>query len=92
MTLSDEKYNGLREKLEKQNKWPNIYMFKFIMPADNKIMAQVESLFDDNATIYRKESKKGKYLSITVKDKMHDVEQVVAIYKKAEKINNLMIL
>lgn len=87
-----DKYDGLRKVLSKQNNWPLIYMFKFIMPANNKIMAQVEGLFDENAKIYRNESKNGNYLSVTVKDKMTDINHIITVYKKAEKIDNLIIL
>lgn len=89
---NDKKYDGLRKAIDEQKTWPGTYMFKFIMYADNKAMAQVENLFSADAKIYRKESKNGKYLSITVEDLMFDSDHVISIYKKAEKIPNLMIL
>ncbi len=92
MALPGKKYNGLRKVLNEQKSWPCVYMFKFIMPADNKVMAQVESMFYENAKIYRKESKKGKYLSVTIKDTMNKPEDVIYIYKKAEEIPGVMIL
>ena len=64
----DEQYNKLRELLNKENNWPSVYMFKFIIPADNQKIALVESKFSDEAIILHKESTNGKFFSITIKD------------------------
>ena len=92
MKLPDKDYNGLKEILKNKESWPGNYMFKFIVPASNKNMAKVESLFNSDARIYRKESKNAKYLSITVEDTMVDPEHVISIYKKAEQIPDIIIL
>ena len=50
------------------------------------------ALFDDTSNIHAQESAKGKYVSVTSKEMMLDVESVIAKYKEALKINGLMIL
>ncbi len=61
-------FDELRKKLEESiTSFPYIYMFKFIIKSDNKTMALVEVIFDDDADIIQKQSAKGNYISITVK-------------------------
>ena len=75
--MSQNPWKGLREKLEKRD-WPEIYLFKFIVPADNQIIAQAESLFDsDTAHIELRKSKTGKFVSISAKEMMMNVDSVI---------------
>jgi uncharacterized protein len=85
-------FNSLKEKLEYYKEWPVLYMFKFIVPSDMQKVARVEALFADTATIYRKESKNGKFISITAKQNMYMPEQIIDIYKQAAKIEKIMAL
>lgn len=83
---------SLHEKLEKINQYPVLYMFKFIVPVNNKNIARVESLFEPSATIYHNESRNGKYISITAKQKMETSEDIVEVYQKASKIQSIIAL
>lgn len=87
-----DKYESLRKALNKEKSWPLVYMFKFIIPANNKNIALIEAKFSDEAIITRKESAKGKYFSYTVKEVMLDAESVIDIYKEMEKIEGLIAL
>jgi uncharacterized protein len=89
--MKDGDFNTLRERLEELS-WPMVYMFKFIVPATNKQIALVESLFSREAVIHQRESSEGKYISITAREVMLSPEQVVEIYKKASRIEGLMAL
>ena len=90
--MSQNPWNGLREKLEDRN-WPEIYLFKFIVPADNQIIAQAESLFDsDTAQIELRKSKTGKFVYISAKEMMMNVDSVIERYEEAVKIPGLMAL
>ena len=90
--MSQNHWKGLREKLEERN-WPEIYLFKFIVPADNQIIAQAESLFDsDTAQIELRKSKTGKFVSISAKEMMMNVDSVIERYEEAVKIPGLMAL
>jgi len=89
--MSKDNFEGLLEKLNEQS-WPQVFMFKFIVPNDNKKMALVQSLFDDSATVTVRQSSNGKYISITGKELMLNPENVLKRYKKASKIEGLIAL
>lgn len=86
----DDKFDKLRELLNKENNWPMVYMFKFIIPANNQKIALVESKFSDEAIILHKESTNGKYFSITVKEVMLNADSIINKYKEMEGIEGLM--
>ena len=46
-----EKYEKLKIQLKDGFEWPSVYMFKFILPADNKKLAKVENRFKSNEAI-----------------------------------------
>jgi hypothetical protein len=86
----DEQFEKLRELLNKEDNWPMVYMFKFIVPADNQKIALVETKFSDEAIILHKESTNGKYFSITVKEVMLNADSIISKYKEMEGIEGLM--
>ena len=84
---------SLQKKLEEQFEWPTIYLFKFIVVADNKSVAQVEDLFDsETADISMRTSKTGKYISLSAKEMMLSPEKVIERYKEAAKIEGIISL
>ena len=86
-------FDVLRKKLEESGmSFPYIYMFKFIIKADNKTMALVEVIFDDAADIIQKQSAKGNYISITVKQVVMSIDEIITIYEKAAEIEGVMSL
>ncbi len=87
-----DKLHSLKNKLDANTNWPLIYMFKFIVPAEIKKIALVEALFDSNATIYHKESKSGKFISITAKQEMDSSTDIIDVYQKASSIENILAL
>lgn len=88
-----EKYQKLLVQLQDGFEWPTIYMFKFIVPADNAKIAQVERLFDSNeAEISIRNSRKGNFVSITAKEMMLSPEKVIERYLDAENIKGLISL
>lgn len=89
--MKDEQFGKLREQLERLS-WPTIYMFKFIIPAENKKIALVASKFSDEAIITQKESANGKYISITIKEVMLNAESIIDKYKEMDGIEGLMAL
>jgi len=88
----DAQYDKLRKLLNEDNNWPKVYMFKFIIPADNHKIALVQSKFSDEAIILHKESSTGKYFSITIKEVMLNAEAIIEKYKEMEGIEGLMAL
>lgn len=86
-------FDELRKKLEESGiSFPYIYMFKFIIKADNKTMALVEVIFDDDADIIQKQSTKGNYISITVKQVVMSIDEIITIYEKSAEIEGVMSL
>jgi len=85
-------FDGLREKLEEVS-FPSVYMFKFIVKSDLNKIAQVESLFhSERAQITRKESSKGAYVAITVREVMLSVDEIIEIYIQSSTIEGVMSL
>ena len=89
---ADEQFEKLRLQLNLEKDWPMIYMFKFIIPADNRKIALVESKFSDEAIITQKESSNGKYISITVKEVMLTADSIIEKYKEMDGIEGLIAL
>ncbi len=87
---NEDKYKNLKAELEKNEVWPLVYMFKFIIPADNKNLALVRSKFTDQSVITQKESSNGKYISITVKEVMLSADSIIKKYREMESIEGLM--
>lgn len=89
---NEDEFKNLQEKLSKEKNWPQVYMFKFIITADNKKLALVEAKFSDEAIIHQKASSTGKYISITVKEVMLNAEAVIEKYKEVNTIEGVMSL
>ena len=90
--IDDKQFDKLREQLNLHDSWPMVYMFKFIVPADNRKIALVESKFSDEAVITQSQSSSGKYISITVKEVMLSAETIIDKYKEMSGIEGLMAL
>jgi hypothetical protein len=84
-------YLNLRKQLE-QEEWPSVYMFKFIVPNTSEKVALTMELFNDQSDITMHESSTGKFISITAKELMLDVDSIIKIYEDATKIKGLMAL
>lgn len=90
--MKEDFYNRLKEKLENQFTWPQVYMFKFIIPSDNHKLALVEALFGEMAIVTTRQSSTNKFISITAKEMMLSPNEIIEIYKKAEKIEGIISL
>ncbi len=75
-----------------QEKWPDVYLFKFIVPNDPHHLAQVTALFDENGDISMHPSRNGNFISVSVKELMLDVDSIIHRYVEASKINGLIAL
>ena len=84
-------YLKLREQLNLQE-WPGVYLFKFIVPNNSKVLAKTTALFDDAVNLKMQPSKTGKYISVSAKELMLDVESIIEKYKKSSLIEGLMAL
>ncbi|MFN8672162.1 MAG: DUF493 family protein [Candidatus Sericytochromatia bacterium] len=77
-TLLDESYT-----------WPSIYPFKFIIKPTQKI--EIETLFPDFGLSF-KESKTGKYISVSFDITATSSQDIIDIYEKVTVIENIIRL
>lgn len=87
----DEVLEKLKIQLDLQE-WPNVYFFKFIVPNNSESVALTSSLFDSTSEIVMHPSKNGKYMSISAKEMMLDVDSILEKYKKASLIKGIISL
>ena len=85
----EDPYLSLRKQLD-QEEWPNVYMFKFIVPNTSEKVALTMELFNNESDITMHESSTGKFISITAKELMLDVDSIIKIYEESTKIKGLM--
>jgi hypothetical protein len=91
---TEEFYNKLRSQLYETASWPSEYLYKFIVPTDQKKITQIEDLFNNlGAVITTKESGKGTYTSVSIHVEMKDPDAVISKYKEvAEKVEGVISL
>ena len=91
---SEAFYNKLRAQLYDTALWPSEYLYKFIVTTDSNKIEQVESYFNNmGAVINTKESKNGKYTSISINVKMKNPDAVIEKYKEVtEKVEGVISL
>ncbi|MFM8911742.1 MAG: DUF493 family protein [Flammeovirgaceae bacterium] len=81
--------NSLKEKLDQHHAWPDLYTFKFIVPAGKE--ADITQLFP-NHTITKRSSNKGNYTSITVQMMMPSSDAVIEVYVSASAVEGVIAL
>lgn len=84
-----EFYERLKTSLETSQKWPGTYLFKFIVPKDQK--AELLALLPPGR-IDLKESGSGKYLVVSLASMMDDPSAVVDIYQRVSKVSGIVSL
>lgn len=90
--MTDEELQKFKEKIVETTTFPSVYMFKFIVPSENRSIALVENLFDAGTDLHTKESGNGKYTSITGMQVVVNVDEIMEIYKKAAGIKGIVFL
>ena len=90
---TEEFYVRLREELENTSTWPSEYLYKFIVPTDPKKIEELENAFDNlGAVIKTKQSKAGKYTSVSVNVMMENPGNVVEKYIEVSNIEGIISL
>jgi putative lipoic acid-binding regulatory protein len=90
MTPAQQKQ--LKDKLEEHHTWPSVYMFKFIVKNEGEKVKELLAFFGETAKIEFKESKKGTYKSVTIKEAMLSAEAVVNRYFELNGLEGLISL
>jgi putative lipoic acid-binding regulatory protein len=77
----DEFYKKLKVQLTESTNWPSEYLYKFIVITEKSKIVQIEAIFDNTgAVISTKESKNGKYTSVSINVVMSNPDAVISKY------------
>ena len=88
-----EYYKGLKEKLDETTTFPAKYLYKFIVPANQSKVEAIEAIFNfGGAVINTKNSKTGKYISISILIEMHNSDQIIEKYIEVGQIKDVISL
>lgn len=87
--MHPDRTKSLQEKLEQYHAWPDLFIFKFIVPKGKE--TEVADLFP-NHTPTQRISKNGNYISITVQMMMPSSDAVIAVYLAASKVEGIIAL
>jgi len=87
-------YEKLKAQLYDTALWPTEYLYKFIVISKGSGVIDIENLFNDlGAVINTKESKNGKYTSVSINVRMKNPEAIIAKYKEvAENVEGVISL
>ena len=90
---SDEFYKKLKEQLSDTSIWPSEYLFKFIVPSDKEKILAIQDIFNNTgAVIQTKESRNGKYTSLSINVRMKNPDAVIIKYKEVALVEGVISL
>lgn len=90
---TQEFYDRLKVELDLSNRWPAVYLFKFIVPTENDNIERVQLAFDCmGAVVKTTKSKAGKFTSISVDVTMKDSQAIVDKYLEVSTIKGIISL
>jgi hypothetical protein len=89
-----EFYKKLKIQLAETSLWPTAYLYKFIVPTSTEKIEQIETIFNNmGSVIHTKQSKNGKYTSVSINVRMKNPDQVIIKYKEvAKKVEGVISL
>lgn len=86
-------YASFKEKLADTEDFPTLYTFKFIVPALASNKENIERIFEHPSTkVQIKDSKTGKYNSLTIETFVNSPDDIVEYYKKVSTIDKVIML
>ncbi|NBW27510.1 MAG: DUF493 family protein [Flavobacteriaceae bacterium] len=86
-------YERLRLELNNNTSWPTKYLFKFIVPNDQYKIDKVENAFNNmGAVIDTKQSKTGKYTSISINVQMQNAQNIIDKYLEVSTVEGIISL
>jgi len=90
---ADEFYSRLKVELLNTHSWPADYLYKFIVPTDDERISQIYRIFDNTgAVIESKQSRKGKYTSISITVNLQTPDEVIVKYKEVGQVEGVISL
>lgn len=86
-------YGRLKAQLEESTKWPSNYLYKFIVKTNEDKVKEVHKVFDNTgAVINSKQSKNGKYTSLSITVNLKNADAVIEKYVEVGKIEGVISL
>jgi putative lipoic acid-binding regulatory protein len=93
MSKETDFYEKLKKSLEETTTFPTQYLFKFIIPTEQKKFKEIENVFSNlGAVINSKPSSGGKYTSLSIHVKMNTSDKIIAIYQEVSKVEGVISL
>ena len=90
---AEEFYSRLKVELLRNTTWPADYLYKFIVPTDTERINQIQDIFDNTgAVIESKQSRKGKYTSLSITVNLKNPDEVIEKYKEVGKVEGVISL
>lgn len=90
---SEEFYSRLKVELMNSQSWPSDYLYKFIVPTDPEKIERINRIFDNTgAVIESRQSRKGKYTSISITVNLQDPDEVIDKYKEVGEVEGVISL
>lgn len=70
-----------------------MYLYKFIVPSSPEKVSKIEEIFEDTeATIQTRESRNGKYTSLSIRVNMKSPEAVIEKYRLVGSVEGVISL
>jgi putative lipoic acid-binding regulatory protein len=92
-TETQEFYDRMKILLDDTNTFPTKYLFKFIVPNDVNNLVNVMDCFNGTDAVFaQKESKSGKFSSVSINVTMPSSESIIDVYQKVSTINGIISL
>lgn len=89
----DDFYLKFKDELEKTHSFPSDYIFKYVVPSDQSTIARLYAIFENSGGSFStRDSKNGKYTSITIKVPVSDANDVIIYYRQAASIEGIVML
>jgi hypothetical protein len=82
-------FDQLKAKLDAVHVWPSSYLFKFVVPHEQK--GALLTLMPIGL-IQERWSKNGRYVSVSLTTLMQSSDEVVAVYQRASAITGIIAL
>jgi hypothetical protein len=88
--MNQTRLQELKDLLESKHKWPDVYLFKFIIIPEQE--AELKEMMGNCIKVTQNKSKTGKYVSFTFHKLINSSDEVLSFYKKASTIKGLFSL
>lgn len=92
MENQDDRLKRLRAMLDEHHQWPSQFMFKFVLPNDEKKIAELRTIFGESAEYSTRKSGKGNYISYTITMMMLSADHIFEHYQAASEIEGIISL